>query len=89
VPSQNYGWVCTVYLRVFPTAETPSCTHTLLVVIVGSHAFDSRIHKVAVEPPNIKCLAGIMLFHYCSFSKTCNTKQKASSEKHCKSQAQI
>ena len=42
-----------------------------------------NFEKFAVEPPNIKWLAGIMLFHCCSFSKTCNTKQKASSEKRC------
>jgi len=37
-------------------------THTILIVIVGPYTFESRIHKVAVELPNIiEGLVGVQL----------------------------
>ena len=37
-------------------------THTVLIVIVGPYTFESRIHKVAVELPNvIEGLVGVQL----------------------------
>jgi len=42
--------------------ESGLYTHTVLVVIVGPYTFASRIHKVAVELPNvIEGLVGVQL----------------------------
>ena len=56
--------MCCVLSGPFATAESPSYTymHTVLVVIVGPYTFESRIHKVAVELPNIiEGLVGVQL----------------------------
>ena len=58
-PSLNYGLIRAVC---FPTAGSPHA-NTVLVVIIGPHAFESRIHKVDIEPPEvIKWLAGVHLY---------------------------
>ena len=36
-------------------------SHTVLVVVVGLHTFESRIHKVAIELPTIEGLVGVQL----------------------------
>jgi len=44
--------------------------HTVLVVIIGPYTFESRIHKVAVELPDIidEGLVGVQLFKAVSTS---------------------
>jgi len=45
--------VCSVLSGPFATAGSHAYTHTVLYVVVGPYLFESRIHKVAVELPNI------------------------------------
>ena len=60
-PSQYYGFYVLCAFRTFCN-NWSLCTHTVLVVIVGPHTFESRIHKVAVELPNIiQGLVGVQL----------------------------
>ena len=48
--------------RIFCNSWNSLHTHTVLVVIVGLYTFESRIHKVAIELPNIiEGLVGVQL----------------------------
>jgi len=62
-PSRYYGLVCAVCFQdLLQQLEPVIYTHTALVVIVGLYTFESRIHKVAVELPNIiEGLVGVQL----------------------------
>ena len=56
------AWYMLCASKLFPTARSPSCTHTVQVIIVGMYAFESRIQKVIIEPPDIvEWLAGNQL----------------------------
>ena len=62
-PSQYHGLVCAVCFQdLLQQLEVMLYTHTVLVVVVGPYTFESRIHKVAVELPNIiEGLVGVQL----------------------------
>ena len=54
--------MCCALSGPFATAGSHAYTHTVLVVVVGPYTFESRIHKVAVELPNIiEGLVGVQL----------------------------
>jgi len=65
VPSRYYGLVCAVCCVLsgpFATTGSHAYTHTVLVVVIGPYTFESRIHKVTVELPNIiEGLVGVQL----------------------------
>ena len=51
-PSQNYGLVCAVYLRgLFQLVDVLVHVAYWYVFVIRPFTFESRIHKVAVEPP--------------------------------------
>jgi len=63
-PSRYYGFVCAVCFQdLLQQLEVRLIyTYTVLVVVVGPYSFESRIHKVTVELPNIiKGLVGVQL----------------------------
>jgi len=61
-PSQYYGFYVLCAFRTFCNNWKSLCTHTVLVVVVGPYTFESRIHKVTIELPNIiQGLVGIQL----------------------------
>jgi len=62
-PSRYYGLVCTLCFQdLLRQLEILIYIRTVLVVIVGPYTFESRIHKVAVELPNIvEGLVGVQL----------------------------
>jgi len=75
-------WLCVCCVLSGPFAAAGSQayeTYTVLVVVVGPYSFESRIHKVTVELPNIiKGLVGVqfcMLFmpQICLTDGTANT----------------
>ena len=60
--------MCCVLSGPFATAGSHAYTHAILVVIVGSYTFQSRIHKVAIELPNIiEGLVGVCCFYLKNF----------------------
>ena len=59
---ETMAWYMLCASKLFPTAGSPSCTHTVLIGIIGMYAFESRIHKVIIEPSDIvEWLAGNQL----------------------------
>ena len=63
--------LCCVLSGPFATAGSHAYTHTVLVVVVGPYTFESRIHKVAEELPNIiEGLAGVQLCIRCLYVKS-------------------
>ena len=53
VPLRYYGLVCAVCFQDLLQQLESLYAHTVLVVIIGPYTFESRIHKVAVELPNM------------------------------------
>ena len=62
-PSQYYGSVCAVCFQdLLQQLRSGLYTHTVLVVVIGPYTFESKIHKVAEERPNIvEGLVGVQL----------------------------
>ena len=62
-PSRYYGLVCAVcFQNLLQQLESFLYAHTVLVVIIEPYTFESRIHKVTVELPNIfEGLVGVQL----------------------------
>jgi len=79
-PSWYYGLVCAVCFQdLLQQLKSFLYTHTVLVVIVGPYAFESRIHKVTVELLNIidglvrVQLCTLFLLQICLTDGTANT----------------
>ena len=67
-------------------------THTVLVVVVGLYTFESRIHKVAIEFPNI--IEGLVAVQLCmlfvlQICLTDGTVNTIFSKQHCLYRAMV